>query len=87
MEEHADRRPTPRKNVSMGSHRREKEVGLFGEDPGTQLRLRHSPCHRRWMTKKNKHQELPDPAHRAWKLPPGITPQHGIKPARSTITP
>jgi hypothetical protein len=52
MEGCADRRPTPRKNVSMGSHRREKEVGLFGEDPSTQLRLRHSPCHRRGMAKK-----------------------------------
>jgi hypothetical protein len=53
MEEHVDHRPSPRKNVSFGSHRREKEVGLFGEDPGTQLRLRHSPCHRRWTAKKN----------------------------------
>jgi hypothetical protein len=58
MEERADRRPTPRKNISMGSHRREKEVGLFGKDPGTQLRLCHIPCHQRWTMKKKNTKSL-----------------------------
>jgi hypothetical protein len=85
-EEHADRRLTPWKNAVLVSHQREKGVGLFRENPGTHLRLRHS-LSPELDGDEEEDQELPDSSHGIWNPSPGITPQHDNKPAKPTTNP